>query len=270
MRSSRFTENVSIITGASAGIGKALALNLARQGAWLVLAARDRKRLEDLVAECESLGGRAVAAPTDVSDKFQCRALVDKTIETFGRIDTLINNAGVTMWARFDEISDISLIEKIMQVNYFGSVYTTHYALPHLKKSRGRLVAVSSLTGKNGVPTRSAYAASKHAMAGFFDSLRIELADSGVSVTVAYPGFVATEVRLRAFGADGKPLGQSHLDESKVMTAEKCAELIVKTMARRKREIVMGTKAKIGQWLKLISPALVDRIARKAIEKGKT
>ncbi len=270
MTSTIFHNNVVIITGASAGIGRALALNLARQGAWLVLAARDKSRLEELANECEGLGARALVVPTDVSDKFQCRTLIDKTVEEFGRIDTLVNNAGITMWAPFAEISDLSIIEKIMQVNYFGSVYTTHYALPHLKKSHGRLVAVSSLTGKNGVPTRSAYAASKHAMAGFFDSLRIELADSGVSVTVAYPGFVATEVRLRAFGADGKPLGQSHLDESKVMSAEKCAELIVKTMARRKREVVMGTKAKVGRWLKLISPALVDKIAKKAIEKGKT
>lgn len=264
----QFHNNVAIITGASAGIGRALALNLARQGARLVLAARDKSRLEDLAKECEKLGARALVVPTDVSDKFQCKALIDNTVQEFGRIDTLINNAGITMWAPFAAISDISIIEKIMQVNYYGSVYTTHYALPHLQKTRGRLAAVSSLTGKNGVPTRSAYAASKHAMAGFFDSLRIELADSGVSVTVAYPGFVATEVRERAFGADGRPLGRSHLDESKVMSAERCADIIVSTMAKRKREVVMTTRAKIGMWLKLVSPALVDKMARKSIEKG--
>jgi short-subunit dehydrogenase len=170
----------------------------------------------------------------------------------------------------FEEIKDTGLFEKIIKVNYLGSVYCTYHALPYLKKSGGRLVAVSSLTGKTGVPTRTAYAASKHAMAGFFDSLRVELMGSGVSVTVVYPGFVATEVRERALGADGKPLGQSHLDEGAVMSAEKCADIILKTAAKRKRECVMGAKAKIGMWLKLIAPGLVDKIALDAIKKGKT
>ncbi len=264
-----FHKNVTIITGASAGIGRALAMQLAAQGAWLVLAARNEGRLKTLAAECEKLGGKALVAPADVSDKFQCQALVDAAIDAYGRIDTLINNAGITMWARFDEIEDVDLVEKIMRVNYLGSVYPTFYALPYLKKSRGRIVAVSSLTGKNGVPTRTAYAASKHAQAGFFDSLRIELADEGVSVTVVYPGFVATEVRQRAFGADGQPLGKSHISEKGMMSAGECARIIVKAAASRRREVVMTAKGKIGLWLKLIAPGVVDKIARKAIETGK-
>src|SRR6185436_3084630 len=119
------------------------------------------------------------------------------------------------------------------RINYLGSVYCTYYALPHLRSARGRIVAVSSLTGKTGVPTRSGYAASKHAMNGFFDTLRIELAGSGVSVTVACPDFVATEIRERAYGADGKPLGKSPVQETKVMTAETCARLILASAARR-------------------------------------
>lgn len=268
MVSSIWNENVVIITGASAGIGRALALNLAKYGAWLVLAARDKSRLEKLAAECEQFGGRALAVGTDVADKFQCSALIDAAVTEFGRIDTLINNAGITMWARFDEIEDISFIEKIMQVNYHGSVYPTFYALPYLKESKGRIVAISSLTGLNGVPTRSAYAASKHAQAGFFDSLRIELAESGVSVSVIYPGFVATEVRKRAFGADGQSLGKSHVRETHMMSAEVCADIIVDAVAKRKRQVVMTTKAKIAQWLKLIAPGLVDTFAKKSIETG--
>ena len=264
-----FSENVTIITGASAGIGRALALNLAQRGAWLVLAARDESRLKDLAAECEQLGGRALVVRTDVADKFQCKSLIDAAVAEFGRIDTLINNAGITMYSRFDEIKEISFVEKIMQVNFLGSVYPTFYALPYLKESRGRIVGISSLTGKNGVPTRSAYAASKHAQAGFFDSLRIELAETGVSVSMIYPGFVATEIRQRAFGPDGQHVGQSHIREKNVMSAERCASIIVKAAAKRKREVVMTAKAKVAQWLKLISPKLVDNFASKIIKVGK-
>lgn len=264
-----FTNNVVIITGATAGIGKALALSLARQGARLALAARNVERLQEVANECELLGGKAVPVPTDVSDPEQSVTLIDKTVAEYHRIDTLIVNAGISMWARFDEIRDLSLVRTIMDVNYFGSVYPTFYALPYLKESKGRLVAISSLTGKNGAPTRSAYSASKHAQAGFFDSLRIELKRDQVSVTVIYPGFVATEVRKRAFGANGQPLQQSHIDESRIMSADVCAEKILKAAAKRRRQVVMTGKAKMGQWVKLISPDLVDRLAEKMIESGK-
>ena len=268
MENDEFKNNVAIITGASAGIGKELALRLASQGAMLVLAARNLNKLKEVVNECNLLGAKAIAVKTDVSVKEQCERLINKTIKHFGRIDTLFNNAGLTMFTRFDEIKNIDLIEKIMKVNYLGSVYCTFYALPYLKATGGRIIGISSLTGKTGVPTRTAYSASKHAMAGFFDSLRIELKDSGVSVTVIYPGFVATEVRLRALGANGKPLGTSHLNESKVMSASECAIQILDAAAKRKRELVMTFKAKLGLWIKLISPKLVDAISVKSIKEG--
>jgi short-subunit dehydrogenase len=179
-----FRENVVVITGASSGIGRELAFQLADQGAWLSLAARNAERLDAAAAQSRERGGKALIVPTDVSQQSQCRNLIERTVAEYHRIDTLINNAGITMWARFEEIQDLSLLEWIMQVNYLGSLYCTYYALPYLKHTRGRIVGVSSLTGKTGVPTRSGYAASKHAMAGFFDSLRIELADDGVSVTI--------------------------------------------------------------------------------------
>jgi short-subunit dehydrogenase len=269
MPKNNFKDKVVLITGASSGIGRELAHQLAARGAGLSLAARDAKRLEAVVAECLALGGKAFALRTDVSNPAQCEAWIRQTVDHFQRIDALVNNAGVTMWATFDEITDLNIPEQIMRVNYLGSLYCTHYALPYLKQTRGLIVGISSLTGKTGVPTRSAYAASKHAMAGFFDSLRIELAPSGVGVTMIYPGFVASEVRQRAFGPDGNPLGESPVKEGEVMPVEVCARLIVKAMSRRQRELVMTVRGKLGLWLKLIAPALVDRIASRAIQSGK-
>jgi short-subunit dehydrogenase len=269
MGNTYFKNKVVVITGASRGIGRELAYRLASQGAKLSLAARNAERLEAVRAECEVLGGKAIAVSTDVAEQAQCENLMRKTVEAFGGIDVLVNNAGISMWAYFEEVTDLSIYEQIMRVNYLGSVYCTHYALPHLKVSRGQIVGVSSLTGKNGVPTRSGYAASKHAMVGFFDTLRIELDPFGVSVTMIYPGFVATEVRKRAFGPDGKPLGDSPVREKEIMTVEKCVDLMLPAIQKRKRELVMTLRGKVGQYLKLVAPGLVDNIARRAIEAGK-
>jgi short-subunit dehydrogenase len=271
MSASPFRDNVVILTGASTGIGREMALQLAAQGAWLVLAARDGARLEAVAGECRARGGRALAVPTDVGEQAQCAALVERAVQEFGRVDTLVNNAGIGMWARFDEMTDLAPFEAIMRVNYLGCVYPTWYALPHLKRSRGRIVVINSLTGRTGVPTRSGYAASKHAVAGFFDSVRIELMDSGVTITQVFPGFVATEIRERAFGPDGAPLGagNSPVREGEVMTAEECARQTLAAAAGRRRELIMTLRGKIGAKLKLVAPRLVDRIARRAIEQGK-
>jgi short-subunit dehydrogenase len=264
-----FKDNVAIITGASSGIGRAVALQLADQGVWLSLAARDADRLEATANECRQRGGRAIAVKTDVGVEADCKNLIERTVAEYGRIDTLINNAGISMWTRFEDLKDLTILDRIMRVNYLGAAYCTFYALPYLRQTRGRLVAVSSLAGKNGLPTRSGYAASKHAMAGFFDTLRIELTDDGISVTLIYPDFVTSEIRERAFGADGKPLGQSPVHENEVMSAEECARIMIKAMAKRQREELMTTRGKVGQWVKLIAPGIVDRMARRAIEQGR-
>ena len=265
-----FQENVVIITGASSGIGRELAFQLADQGAYLSLGARDQARLEVVATQCQARGGHAIITPTDVTNQAQCQTLVEHTVKEYGHIDTLVNNAGISMRALFEDLQDLSILERLMQVNFFGSVYCTHYALPYLKETKGRIVVVASLTAINGVPTRIGYAASKHAVKGFFDSLRIELADSGVTVTISYPDFVATEARQNALGADGKPIGDSPLDEHKVMSVERCAQLLVQAMEGRKREDKQTWKASLGPWLKLIAPGLVDQFAQKAVHSGKT
>jgi short-subunit dehydrogenase len=268
MTKTPFNDNVVIITGASRGIGRELALQLAEHGAKLALAARDIDRLEAIAEICRARSGHALVVQTDVSEQVQCQRLISRTIDHYGRIDTLINNAGITMWALFEDIQDLWFLERIMQVNYFGCLYCTHAALPYIKESRGRIIAVGSMTSKTGVPTRSGYAASKHAVLGFFDSLRIELSGTGVSVTSVFPDFVATETRQRAFGADGKPIGESPVHEDKVMTAEECAALIIKAAAARKREYVMGLRGKIGLYIRPFLPGLIDRIAMRAIKRG--
>ena len=262
-----FTDNVVVITGASEGIGRAVGLALASAGAKLVLAARDPGRLDEAAASLRDLGADVLAVPTDVTRDDDCRALVEATIERFGRLDTLVANAGRTMWARFEDIEDPSILEDLMAVNYFGAVYCTRHALPWLKKSRGRIVAVASLAGLTGLPARSGYCASKHAMVGFFDSLRIELAGSGVSVTVVAPDFVVSQIHRRAVDGKGQPLGESPMQEDRIMSAEECAALILKATERRQRLLVTSGRGRLGRWLKLIAPDAVDRIARKAIEE---
>lgn len=259
-----------VITGASAGIGEELAVVLASRGANVVLGARSEQGLAQVKQRCEQAGGKALAVATDVADPEACRRLIERSVETFGGIDALVNNAGITMWARLDEVKDLTLFERIMRVNYLGSVYCSYHALPHLKARKGLLVAISSLTGKTGVPTRSAYAASKHAMQGFFDSVRVELRGTGVDVLVVSPGFVATEIRARAVGPDGQPVQQSKRDETQgTMDVGTCVAQIVRAMDRRDRELVMTAKGKVGQFLKLVAPSLIDRIAERAVrEKG--
>jgi short-subunit dehydrogenase len=263
-----FRENATILTGASRGIGRALALQLAGQGAWLALGSRNMDDLEQVAQQCRERGGRAIAIQTDVAEQVQCQHLIDRTAAEYGRIDTLINNAGITMWAKFEELQDLVPLEKVMQVNYFGSLYCTHAAIPNLKRTHGRIVAISSLAGKAGVPTRSGYAASKHAMAGFFNTLRIELKPYRVSVTIVYPDFVASETRMRAFGADGKPLGQSPVQENKVMTAETCARLTLQAAASRQREQMQG-RGRFLQYAIPFAPGLIDWMAARAIQKGR-
>ncbi len=264
-----YAGKVIVLTGASQGIGRALCLELARQRPRLVLAARDRAALEAVSSECAGRGAETLVVPTDVSDAAQCQALVERAVERFTALEVLVNNAGIGMLARFEEVTDLRPYEQLMRVNYLGSVYPTYHALPHLERARGQIVAVSSLAGLNGVPLRTAYAASKHAQIGFFDSLRIELRGTGVDVTVVCPYFVQSEIRRRSTGPDGGRVAESPVREAEVMSAEACARRMVRAMERRQRMLVMTAKGKLGRLVKLVAPGLVDAVAERAVRKGK-
>lgn len=262
--------NVVIITGASDGIGAELARQLAKEHGRqlkLTLAARSQDKLEQVAQQCSALGAEVFVCPTDVGDEAQCRQLIGQTAQRFGRIDTLVNNAGMSAHALLSEVSNLDWYERLMRINLWGSAWCTHAALPHLKASRGRIVAVSSLAGLVGVPGRTAYCSTKFAMTGFFEALRVEMAAHGVSVTLAYPGVVATEIRYRGFNAHGQAAGKSGLDERGAMSVEECARLIRIGMARRQRDIVMSAKGKLGRWMKLLAPGLVDKLAMAALKR---
>ena len=262
---------IIVITGASDGIGAELARQLAarhRAGVALVLAARDEGRLAQVAAQCTALGAQTLVVKTDVSVESDCRRLMALSAERFGRIDALINNAGISAQALFGDVmpADLAWYEQLMRINFWGSVWCTHAALPWLRQSRGSIVAVSSLAGLVGVPGRTAYSASKFAMAGFFEALRAELRVAGVSVTTAYPGVVATSIRQHGLNAAGVAAGSSGLKEEGAMSVEACARLILQGMEKRQREVVMTAKGRLGRWLKLCAPGLVEAMALAALK----
>lgn len=261
-----------VITGASDGIGAEMARQLAvahGARAAIVLAARNRDKLESVAVQCRATGAQALVCVTNVSEEAQCRALIDQTVAQWGRIDALVNNAGVSAQALFAEVraEDLHWYEKLMKVNFWGAVWCTHAALPHLMQSKGNIVAVSSLAGLVGVPGRTAYSATKFAMTGFFEALRAELNGTGVSVTTAYPGVVATRIRHRGYNARGEPAGVSGLKEDDAMSVDQCAGLIIDGMNGRKREVVMTAKGKLGRFAKLLAPAMVENIALAALKE---
>jgi short-subunit dehydrogenase len=265
--SSSFAGKVIIITGASEGIGAELARQLAPEKPRLVLAARRMDALQAVVAQCEAAGAEAIAVRCDVGVEADCRALMESAVARFGGIDVLVNNAGVSGHARFEEVTDFQWYQDMMRVNCMGSIWCTRYALAELRKSKGLVAGISSLAGKVGVPGRTAYSPSKFAQAGFFEALRTELMGTGVDVTVVFPGVVATDIRLHGYGPDGKPAGKSGLKEEGAVSVEECARQIVVALRGRKRELVMTTKARIGLWLKLVAPGFVDRVARAAVKQ---
>ena len=263
-----WSQKVIIITGASAGIGKALAYRLAPLSSKLVLVARDQVRLREVADACDRLGATTLVIPTNVSDPQACAAMIQTTMEKFSRIDVLVNNAGMSMWSTVEEVKDVASFQRIMDVNFMGSVYCTKFALPFLKQTKGRIVAISSVAGLTGVPSHAIYCASKHAMNGFFESLRIELAGTGVSVTIVAPDFVQSEIFARSLVADGQPLGRQLLDHGSFLRAETCADIIVRAMAHRKRLVVTSLRGKVGRWVKLGFPQIIDWMAKRGMAKA--
>ena len=264
MRAEPFRDKVAIVTGASSGIGRELALQLGGQGAKVALAARRAERLEQVSEEIRQRGGEALVVPTDVSNEEQCKALVEKTVDQFGQLDLLVNNAGLAASALFDEFPDLRLFKQTMEVNFYGAVYCTYYALPHLKRSKGRIVAISSVGGKAAIPYNTPYCASKYAMHGFYDSLHMELASHGVSVTMICPWWVVTEFHEAQLDKEGKPRGSRGrtIYTKNMMSASRCAEITLRAADKRKGEVLMGPGA-LATWLKLVAPGLLDWVAYK-------
>ena len=265
--SERFAGKVVAITGASEGIGAELARQLAGKGVWLALAARNLEKLEAVAEDCRVRGAEAVAVRCDVSVEEDCRNFVDVAVRKYDSLDILVNNAGVSGHARFEEVTDFAWYEAMMRVNYFGSLYCARHALPHLKKRRGQIVAISSLAGRVGVPGRTAYSPTKAAQALFHEALRLEIRDSGVDITVVYPGVVATDIRLHGYGPDGRAAGFSGLKEDNAMTVEECARQILAATHARKRQLVMTLQARIGLWLQLLAPGIVERMVLRAVKR---
>jgi len=262
-----FAGKAILLTGATAGIGRAIALEVAAERPRLLLAARNGEELATVSHLCRQRGADAVPARTDVAVEADCARAVERCLEAFGRLDVLMLNAGIDMWTRLDELTDLSILERLMRVNYLGCAWLARHALPHLVARKGSIVVVSSLLGLTGAPTRTGYAASKHALHGFFDSLRIELAGTGVTVTIVCPDFVVSEIHKRALGPDGQPLGESPMVESKILTAERCATLVLDAARRRKRLVLLSWRGRLGRWVRLFAPGLIDRIAARAIAR---
>lgn len=264
-----FKHKVIIITGASSGIGKACAEEFAKRGASLVLAARQYVTLCEITAGLEKeYGIKALAVQADVSKEADCQQLIKQALLTFGKIDVLINNAGLSMRALFDEL-DLSILKNLMDVNFWGTVYCTKYALPEILKTKGSIVGVSSIAGYRGLPGRTGYSASKFAMNGFMESLRTELLKTGVHVMVACPGFTASNIRVAALAKDGASHGETSMEEGKMMSAEEVALNIVDGIAARKRTLIMTGQGKLTVWINKLLPSLADNLVFKHFTKEK-
>jgi short-subunit dehydrogenase len=257
-KSNTMKDKVVIITGASSGIGEALARRFAKAGAKLVLAARRIDRLYNL--QKELAGSEILVVETDVAVEDDCRRMVEKAVEYFGKIDVLINNAGISMRAIFEEV-ELDVMHRLMDVNFWGTVYCTKYAFPYILKSKGSVIGIISIAGHIGLPGRSGYSASKFAVRGFLDTLRIENIKKGMHVLVVAPGFTASEVRKVSLNAEGKAQGESPRNEAQMMSAETCANYIYRALVKRRRQLILTFKeGKLTVFLGKFFPALLDRL----------
>ena len=252
-------DKVVIITGASSGIGKALAELYIQKEAKVVLASRNLDKLKEIAFHLKADPSKILIVQTDVSKEEDCKNLINKTFEKFGKIDVLINNAGISMRALFEEL-DLNVIRQVMDINFWGTVYCTKYALPYLLKNKGSVVGVSSVAGYKGLPGRTGYSASKFAMHGLLEVLRIETLKKGLHVLIACPGFTSSNIRFTALGKDGSLQGETPLDEAKLMTSEEVAQHIYHAVLKRKRTIVLTSLGKTTVLLNKFFPKFMDKM----------
>jgi short-subunit dehydrogenase len=260
---------VVVITGASSGIGKSLAFEMAARGANTVLGARQYVTLCEITEAIEKqYQTKAVAVQCDVTVEDDCRHLIKQAILTFGRVDVLINNAGISMRALFNDV-DLKVLKDLMDVNFWGTVYCTKHALPEILKTKGSIVGVSSIAGYKGLPGRSGYSASKFAMNGFLDSLRVENLKTGVHVMTACPGFTASNIRNTALNKDAVAQGESTLEEDKMMTSDEVAKIIADGIENRSRTLIMTSQGKLTVAISKLLPAWLDKMVYNLFAKEK-
>ena len=248
-----------IVTGASSGIGRACAVKFAQMGANIVLAARSEVKLEEVATEIAKYGVEVLVMATDVSKEQDCKKLIESTLERFGKIDVLINNAGISMRAAFSDL-DVDVFKKVMAVNFWGAVYCTHYAIASILKNKGSVVGISSIAGYKGLPGRTGYSSSKFAMHGFLEALRIENMKKGLHVLIACPGFTASNIRNSALSGDGSSQGETPRDEQKMMQPEEVAAYIVDAVVKRKDRLTLTFSGKLTVLLNKFFPKLVDKL----------
>ena len=259
-------DKVVIITGGSSGIGKALAARFGQKGSRILITGRKKEELDATVTELANQGVQILGVQADVALRADNGRMVDEAIKNFGKIHVLINNAGISMRALFKDV-DLEVIKKVMDINFFGAVYATHSCLPHLIKSHGSIVGISSIAGYRGLPGRTGYSSSKFALNGFLEALRTELIHTGVHVLTACPGFTASNIRKRSLLKDGTAQGNSPREEGGMMTAEECAKHIYNATVRRRKTLVLTRQGKLTVFLNKWAPGVMDRFVYNTMAK---
>jgi short-subunit dehydrogenase len=259
-------DKVVIITGGSSGIGKALAQEFGENGSKVLITGRNKNDLDLAVAELKEKQIEISGFVGDVSQAADNKKMTEEAIRLYGQIDILINNAGISMRALFEEV-DLEVVKKVMDINFYGVLYATQACLPHLLKSKGSVIGVSSIAGFRGLPGRTGYSASKFALNGFLEVLRTELLYRGVHVMTACPGFTASNIRKRALTKDGSAQGESPRAEEKMMTSEECAQRIYRATVKRKNFLILTTQGKLAVWVNKLLPGLADKLVYKTMAR---
>ncbi|HEU5053677.1 MAG TPA: SDR family oxidoreductase [Hanamia sp.] len=260
-----FENKIVVITGGTDGIGKALVAGFLHKGASVSTCSRTEEKLSSLKKE---FSGKSLFTMTaDVSNEVDCRNFIERTLEHFGKIDILINNAGISMRAEFKD-TDLDTLKKVMDINFWGAVYCTKFALDSIIKNKGSIVGVSSVAGFRGLPGRSGYSASKFALNGWLEALRTELLKTGVNVMWVCPGFTKSNIRNAALNKNAEPQKESPLEEDKLMTAEECALHIMNAIKKRKRTIVLTFTGKETVYLNKLFPGLADKLTHRFFYKN--
>lgn len=259
-------DKVVIITGSTSGIGKAIAIAFAKRNARVVISGRNKENLIETESELKKITSDVLAIQADVSIEKDCVRLINETLNRFGQIDILVNNAGISMRALFTEV-DLDVIRKVMDINFWGTIYCTKYALKPILKSKGSVIGISSLAGIKGLPARTGYSASKFAMHGFLEALRIENLKKGLHVLICCPGFTASNIRNTALSKDGSIQGESPREEEKMMQPDEVAEKLIRAIEQRKNTLILTSQGKMMNLLNKFFPKLIDKMSFNTMAK---